>query len=464
VIDAARAPQPLRAPPAPPTSGRPATTMNQTDFGVRARLSGLMFLQYAIWGAWLPILWPYLADVRGFKADEIGTMFMVGAVGALLAPFIAGQVADRFLATQKFVGLLHLVGALLMWQLASIETYWGFLWFSLCYSILYCPTMPLTNAIAFHHLADRDKEFGQVRLWGTIGWIAVGIAVGQWLLHHHTPAGATEEAIAQAQALGRADAFKLSSVLGLAMGLYSFTLPDTPPRKDAGRSAIGAAFAEVLSNRALRVLFLVSIPISCIHQFYFVHTSGFLSTFQTKAADSINAVFGVGGGGLMTIGQMSEIVVMASMPILARLLSKKHILVLGCAAYAARMAVFAYIDHVPEAAQLPVAIVGVALHGLVFCCFIFVAFMIVDEETGADVRASAQSLYNLVIVGIGVIAGSWISSKVALIAQGASETLVYKDRAQTAVLFGVPMWASLACLVLIALFYPSVSSKRPQAT
>lgn len=166
----------------------------------------------------------------------------------------------------------------------------------------------------------------------------------------------------------------------------------------------------------------------------------------------------------MTIGQMSEIVVMASMPILARYLSKKHILVLGCAAYAARMAVFAYIDHVPVAAQLPVAIVGVAMHGFVFCCFIFVAFMIVDEQTGSDVRASAQSLYNLVIVGIGVIVGSWISSKVALIAQGASETLVYADRAQTAVLFGVPMWASLACLVLVVLFYPSTSAKRPQAS
>jgi nucleoside transporter len=437
--------------------------MNQTDFGVRSRLSGMMFLQYAIWGAWLPILWPYLAGVRGFKADEIGAMFMVGAVGALLAPFVAGQVADRFFSTQKFVGLLHLLGALLMWQLASIETYWGFLWFSLVYSILYCPTMPLTNAIAFHHLKDRDKEFGQVRLWGTIGWIAVGIAVGQWLLHRHTPVGATEAAITSAQDLGRADAFRLSAVLGVLMGLYSFTLPDTPPRRDAGRSAIGAAFAEVLSSRALRVLFLVSIPISCIHQFYFVHTSGFLSTFQTRAADSINAIFGVGGGGLMTIGQMSEIVVMASMPILARWLSRKHILAVGCAAYAARMAIFAYIEHMPADLQLAAAILGVALHGVVFCCFIFVAFMIVDEETGSDVRASAQSLYNLVIVGVGVIAGSWISSKVALMAQGASETLVYADRAQTAVLFGVPMWASLACLVLVVLFYPSTPAKRTQA-
>ncbi len=434
--------------------------MNQTDFGVRARLSGMMFLQYAIWGAWLPILWPFLADVRGFKPEEIGLMFMVGAIGALLAPFIAGQIADRFFATQKFVALSHLVGAVLMWQLADIQTYQGFLIFSLLYSILYCPTMPLTNAIAFHHLKDRDREFGQVRLWGTIGWIAVGIAVGQWLLHHHTPVGASDAEVLLAQAAGRADAFKLSAALGLIMGVYSFTLPNTPPVKGTGSSAIGAAFQAVLGSRSLLVLFLVSIPISCIHQFYFVHTSGFLSTFQTKAADSINSIFGVGGGGLMTIGQMSEIAVMASMPLLAKALSRKQILMLGCLAYAARMAVFAYIEHVPQSMQLWAAIAGVALHGVVFCCFIFVAFMIVDEETGKDVRASAQSLYNLVIVGIGVIAGSWISSIVAVWAQGGADKLLYSDRSQTAVLFSVPMWASLGCLLLIALFYPARTTKQ----
>ena len=427
--------------------------MNQTDFGVRARLSGMMFLQYAIWGAWLPILWPFLADVRGFDPTQIGTMFMVGALGALLAPFIAGQIADRFFSTQKFVALSHLAGAALMWQLAGIETYGGFLAFSLCYSILYCPTMPLTNAIAFHHLKDRDKEFSQVRLWGTIGWIVVGIAVGQWLLHHHTPPGASEAETLLAQAKGRADAFKLSAILGLAMGLYSFTLPDTPPAKGAKTNAFNAALGTV-SRNPLATLFLVSIPISCIHQFYFVHTSGFLSGFQTKAADSINKIFGVGGGGLMTIGQMSELLVMASMPLVARALSRKQILLVGCLAYAARMALFAYVDHLPFP-PLATAILGVSLHGVVFCCFIFVAFMIVDEECGADVRASAQSLYNLVIVGIGVIVGSWISSVVANWATGGAPRLDYTNREHTMALFSVPMWASLACFVLVALFYPS---------
>jgi MFS family permease len=177
-----------------------------TKAAVLPRLSAMMFLQYAIWGAWLPILWPFLADHRGFSATQIGNMFAVGAIGALLAPFIAGQIADRFFATEKFLGLSHLLGAILVWQLAAIESYAGFLRFSLAYSILYAPTLALTNSLAFHHLEDRDRQFGRVRVWGTVGWIAVGIAVGQWLLHRHTPAGpgVTAEMVKAAQAAGRA--------------------------------------------------------------------------------------------------------------------------------------------------------------------------------------------------------------------------------------------------------------------
>lgn len=419
-----------------------------------------MFLQYAIWGAWLPILWPFLADFRGFDEQQIGTMFMVGAIGALVAPFVAGQIADRFFATQKFVGISHLVGAVLIWQLGSIETYEGFLLFSLLYSIVYCPTMPLTNSLAFHHLADRDRDFGKVRVWGTVGWIVVGIAVGQWLLHHHTPAGnPTQGEIDAAYAAGRADAFRLSAVLGAILGIYSFTLPNTPPTQGAKANATFEALGEV-RKQPLLALFLISIPISCIHQFYFVHTSGFLSAFQSKAAADINAIFGVGGGGLMTIGQMSEVLVLAAMPFFAKRFARKTILLVGCAAYALRMALFAYVEYSPLD-PIPTLMLGVALHGPVFGCFIFLAFMIVDEETSSDVRASAQSLYNLVIIGLGIIVGSWVSAQVATWAKAGAPKLSYVERAHTTALFSVPMWASLACFLLVLVFYPY---KKPAAS
>ena len=425
------------------------------------RLSVMMFLQYAIWGAWLPILYPYLAGHRSFTPGQIGDIFAVGAIGAILAPFIAGQAADRFVPTQKFLAVSHILGAGLIWHLASVESYGGFLAFSLVYSIVYAPTLSLTNSIAFHHLPDRDRDFGKVRVWGTVGWIAVGIGVGQWLLYKHTPSGegVTQKMLDAAHNAGRADAFKLSAVLGLVQGVFCWTLPHTPPSKGKEKNAPMEALREVKKSRALLVLFLISIPVSCIHQFYFVHASGYLSTFQSKFETTINSVFGVGGGGLMTVGQMVEVGVLAAIPLLAKRVSRKQFLLAGLAAYTLRMVLYVYARDLPF--PLTAAILGTALHGFCFGCFIFVAFMIVDEETTPDVRASAQSLYNLVIVGIGIIVGSKIAGAVAEWA-ASGDKLDYANTEHVKSLFGVPMWAAAACFVIVLVAYPK-GRKAPDA-
>ncbi len=409
---------------------------------LRSRLSFMMFLQYAIWGAWLPLLWPFLSNHRGFTGDQIGHMFMVGAVGAIVAPWLAGQIADRYFSTQKFLAVSHLLGGVLVWQLAWLESYWSFLAFSLVYSIIYSPTLSLTNSISFHHLPDRDRDFGRVRVWGTVGWIAVGIAIGQWLLHVHTPADVTTEARDAAQYAGMADAFRLSAVLGIMLGLYCLTLPHTPPSKGQQANATTEALGEIRRNPLL-TLFLLAVPISCIHQFYFVHTAEFLGQFQSRTGTFIDSIFGVRGGGLMTIGQMSEILVLALIPLIAKKVSRKSLLTVGVVAYALRMAIFAYVD------SLPVVILGVALHGLCFGCFIFVAFMVVDEETTGDVRASAQSLFNLVIVGIGIIVGSYFATSIVPDWATADD-----GQLSYTTLFSVPMWVSVACLVCLLIFYP----------
>jgi nucleoside transporter len=402
----------------------------------------MMFLQYAIWGAWLPLLWPFLHNYRKFEPSQIGDMFAVSAVGALLAPFLAGQIADRHFATENFLGISHILGGLLVWQLAWIEGYWMFLGFSLAYSIIYAPTLSLTNSISFHHLPDRDRDFGKVRLWGTVGWIAVGIGFGQWLLHHHTPPPpeTNTEIIRTAQLAGMADAFRLSGLLGVLMGVYCFSLPHTPPTPGRRASASMEALNEA-KRQPLITLFLLAVPISCIHQFYFVHTAGFLDNFQSRTATVINDWFGVGGGGLMTIGQMSEILVLAMIPLVAKKWSRKSLLAIGICAYAARMALFAFVDRISAAtgiSEVPILMLGVALHGLCFGCFIFVAFMIVDEETTGDVRASAQSLFNMVIVGVGIIVGSKIATGLADWAALPTGGIDYTR------LFSVPMWASVA--------------------
>ncbi|HZZ70998.1 MAG TPA: MFS transporter [Pirellulales bacterium] len=450
--------------PAPPLS-----------FSVGWRLSLMMFLQYAIWGAWLPLLWPYLGYL-GISPPDRGTIIGIGAVGAIFAPFIAGQIADRFFPTQWFLGISHLLGAVLVWQLASLTKYNQFLWFSLAYSILFAPTLSLTNSLAFHHIPDRNRDFGKVRIWGTIGWIVAGIGVAQWLFFHYTPDAAevakqiaalkhstaasdafkheSEAIIANAHAAGMGDAFRLSAILGAIMGVFCFFLPHTPPKRGEKVFATWEARGEVQRNPTLMALFLFSIVISCVHQFYIMHAAGFLNLFQSKAegfVKVVNRVFGAGGGGLMTIGQMSELVVLSLMPWASRRFSRKSLLTVGMCAYALRMALFAYVTWladntgVPEIAWL---MLGVALHGVCFGCFIFVAFMVVDEECTGDVRASAQSLYNVVILGFGIIVGSKIASAIFDLSTMPNGEMDY------VALFRWPMMATLLCLVVFLFLYP----------
>jgi len=433
----------------------------RTPSGLSFKLSLMMFLQYAIWGAWLPILYPFLMGHRGFTLEETGVCLAAGAVGAIFGPFLAGQLADRAFATEKILGVSHLLGAGLIFLIANAESFGLFAVLSVVYGFVYAPTIALTNSLAFAHIADRDRDFGPIRLWGTIGWIVASILVGQYLLRYHTPADAAPEAVEAAQNAGRIFAFHLSAVLGAVMGVFCFFLPHTPPSDEGGQPM---AFAEALSEvraQPLLTLFLVAVPISMVHQFFFVYASQFVTEIQNAAgsagadrfAETINAIFGVGGGGLMTIGQISEIAVLALIPVVAKALGRKWLLAIGILAYALRMAIFAY------APSLVPVLFGLSLHGLCFGCFIFVAFMVVDEQTTPDVRASAQNLFNLVIVGIGIIVGSYFATGVvgrwATMEDGSTDYVR---------LFSVPMWIALGCLGLLMALYPSrVERVEPSA-
>lgn len=427
----------MNEPLAPHAAARPqATTL---------RLSVMMFLQYAIWGAWLPLFFPFLLNHRHMEVSQVGNLIAIGAIGALFAPFIAGQIADRWFNTEHFLAISHLAGAVLVWLMASADSYANLAVLSLLYGLIYAPTLSLTNSLAFHHLADRDRDFGKVRVWGTVGWIIVGIGMAQWLLYRHTPEGLDGEAVMAAQYAGMADSLRLSGVLGALMGLFCLTLPSTPPQRGREKFAPLEAVGYVLRNpmrNPLFWLFVISFPMSCVHQFYFVHTSEFLNRLNLQS-EAINRVFGVGGGGLMTIGQMAEILVLALMPLVAKKVQRKTLLTVGLCAYILRFAVFAYV-------QQPWAVIpALALHGLCFGCFLFVAFMIVDEENSGDVRASAQGLYNLVVVGVGIIVGSWFAGYIGQIAKPSVEAAMnYR------LLFAVPLWITVACLAALLIFYP----------
>ncbi|MCH2132469.1 MAG: MFS transporter [Phycisphaerales bacterium] len=435
-------------------------------FGLGSRLSFMMFLQFAIWGAWLPFLYDYLKVDRQFQEFEIGWMFTAGGVGAIFGPFLAGQIADRWFNTERYLGLSHIAGAVVVWIMSTVQNtpsevagevgtgFWLFLSLSILYSLIYSPTLALTNSLAFHHMPDRDRDFGRVRLWGTLGWIAVGIGVGQLLYHYFTPGGdATETERTTAQAAGMVNAFRISAGLGLLMGLYCFTLPRTPPQAGKQKFAFSETLKEVRSA-PLVTLFLIAVPISMIHQFYFIYTASFLRGYQNQDGgwtEAINSVFGVGGGGLMTIGQGMEIIVLFLIPFIAAKWSRKTLLIIGLSAYAARMLLFSQVGWLNAAIGIPdmvTLITGISLHGLCFGCFIFVAFMIVDEECSGDVKATAQNLFNLVIVGVGVVVGSLFSTMLV------GEWATVDGNMDYTRLFSVPMFMAIGSLLLLLAFYP----------
>lgn len=398
-----------------------------------ARMSVMMFLQFAIQGAWLPLLFQYFNEYRHFEATRVSVLLAWGAIGAVISPFIAGQLADRYMNAERFMTAAHLVGAVVVWVFAEIENFYALACLSFLYGVLYTPTIGTANAIAFAHLPDRDRDYGKVRVWGTVGWITVGIGIGQWLLFR----AGTDKTL---QVEMMRDAFRLSAILGVVQAVYALTLPKTPPKRAAKSYAPVAALRQI-GRQPLLTIFLLSIPIAAAHQFFFVRTSQYLRQLDLKAP-IVDKIFGVGGAGIMTIGQISEVVMLSLMPILVKRVPRKVLLSVGLLAYTARFLVFAYLPY--AWALLP----ALALHGVVFGCFFFLCYMIVDEQTTKGVRASAQNLFNLIVFGVGVIIGNIMAGYIDkwTSADGHTNWQAY---------FSIPGWVTLGCLGVLLVFYPN---------
>ena len=430
------------------------------------KLSLMMFLEFAIQGAWLPLLFPFFKYHRNFPDSQVGYLGAIGAIGAIASPLVAGQLADRKMNAERVLGISHILGALLVLRMAYATGFTELMVEAFLYGLLYTPTLALVNAISFRHLPDRDRDFGKVRVWGTIGWIVIGIAVGQWLFRR-----AGTDLPLQYEYMG--DAFRISAFIGLFFGVFSFFLPKTPPAvvattaarrpsavdpRDSGdvlnyappaksKFAPGEAMREIVHQRPLLVLFILAFPIATVHSLFFARAAEYLGSGRVELPNPtfINNIFGVGGAGLMTIGQMAEVIVLALMPFFAKRFSKKVLLTVGLLAYALRFFAFAYLPY--GWAILP----ALALHGLVFGCFFFLVFMIIDEHTTKDVRASAQNLFNFIIFGVGVIAGNTLAGWIGEASTSPTGQLNWTR------FMSIPMWITLACLVAFLIAYPNRS-------
>jgi len=369
------------------------------------RLGTMMFLQFAIWGAWLPLTARYLSATvteggLGFSGSEIGMILgLAGSIGAIVSPFIAGQFADRYFSTERILSFLVITGGIVKWYTATRTDYESWLWLSILYSVLYMPTLALSNSVAFSHIDDSENTFPKIRVWGTIGWIAASWAFPMiWLQQDLSfqlmpPFLSGDEVPGVTARL--ADALKFSGIISLIYGAFCFLLPNTPPKADAVENLAFKKAFNLFSNKSFLVLVLASLGVSIIHQIYFLQTGPFLSSIGIKDSSI---------GPAMTIGQFAEIVTMAYLGFFLKRLGFKKVITIGIFAYFARYMIFG-------TSFLPtwVMVMSQAFHGFCFAFFFAAGFIYVDKLADDDVRHSAQTVFGIIIFGGGPVVGGWLS-------------------------------------------------------
>lgn len=387
-----------------PSSGTPMKTPGHS---AGLRLSVMMFLQYAVWGVWLPIMANYLgAPIEkgglGFEGADIGWILgLAGAIGALAAPFIAGQIADRYMNAERALALLLLLGGIVKIILAEQTSYAAWLWLSILYSVLYMPTLALTNSIAFANLDDPERKFPPVRALGTIGWIVASVAFPLiWMktnvhvVAHWPFLDGTNLTDGTARI---ADAVTVSGIMAIGYAGYSLLLPKTPPSKDVKHPLAFAEAFGLFARLDLVVLTISALLISMIHQCYFFRTGPYLENAIGFPVSDVPAV--------MAIGQISEIVVLAVLGLFLKKLGYKWVLTLGALSYALRYGLFAFVLSADVPSQ-GIVQAAMTLHGLNYGFFFAGSFLFVEKVAPEHIRHSAQTVFGIIILGAGpVLAG-----------------------------------------------------------
>ena len=371
------------------------------------RLGSMMFLQYALWGAWLPVTARYLSATvseggLGFSGSQIGMILgLAGSIGAVAAPFIAGQFADRYFSTERILAFLVFTGGLVKWYTSYQTSYSAWLYLSILYSILYMPTLALSNSITFSHIEDGEKNFPKIRVWGTIGWIVASWAfpmiwLQQELSFQLMPPFISGPEVPNVTAR-LADALKFSGIISMMYGVFCFMLPHTPPKQDAVEKLAFKKAFELFNYSSFTVLVLASLAVSIIHQIYFLQTGPFLVHIGIKDSQI---------GPAMTIGQFAEILTMAYLGYFLKRLGFKKVIFIGVLAYFARYAIFG-----PVMLPVWVMVLSQAFHGFCYAFFFAAAFIYVDKISDEDVRHSAQTVFGIIILGGGPVIGGWLSGK-----------------------------------------------------
>ncbi len=373
------------------------------DMGLRLNLSIMMFLQFAVWGAWYVLLGNYIGAM-GFTEADIGSIYATMSLGAILSPIFVGQIADRYFSSERLMAVLHLAGAALLYWLAQITDSTVFYWVTLLYALVYSPTLALSNSIAFSHLPDGTRDFPGIRVLGTIGWIVAGFLV-KFILDAFADGPAVAGLPAPKYSVLLAGTrmtlpLLLAALLSLALGAWSFFLPHTPPAGKAGDALPFVRAVGLMREPSFAVFYGVSFVITIVLAFYYSFTGLFLEHGAPQIA-------GNNVSPIMSIGQFAEMILLPLLPLFLARMGMKWVLALGMLAWGVRYALFAL--GTPYALVL----LGIALHGICFDFFFAAGFIYVDNESPRDIRASAQALFSFLTYGAGMWLGSILSGRVA---------------------------------------------------
>lgn len=351
---------------------------------VITKLSVMMLLEYFIWGSWYVTMSTYMSEFLGASGIQIGAAYSALAIATMISPFFIGMVADRYFAAQRIMGVLHLVGAFLLYFATQIQDNTAFYWVILFYSLLYMPTIALSNSIAFHQMSDPGKMFPWIRVFGTVGWIVAGLMI--------TALGIEKSEFT----------FQMAAIASLTLGIFSFFLPDTPPKgkvADTASSAIGTEAFVLFKDRPYLIFFIAAVLVCIPLSFYY----GFANLFLNEAGLE-NAA------GKMTLGQVSEALFILAIPFLFNRIGVKKMILIGMVAWFLRYVCFAHGDN---GANLWMLYAGIILHGICYDFFFVTGYMYTEKKAGAKIKNAAQGLFTFATYGLGMFIGTWVSGFVA---------------------------------------------------
>jgi nucleoside transporter len=356
--------------------------MKTTD-GVK--LSLMMLLEYFIWGSWYVTMSTYMSEFLHSSGTQIGSAYGALALATIISPFFVGMVADRFFAAQRIMGVLHLLGGVLLFVATQITDNTVFYWIILLYSLLYMPTIALSNSIAFHQMSDPGKQFPWIRVFGTVGWIAANILIDTF-------------------SIGKTSlTFQMAAIASFALGLYSFLLPNTPPKgkssQSSASSAIGLDAVVLFKDRPYLIFFIAAILVCIPLSFYYSLANVFLNKIGVENPTS-----------KMSLGQFSEALFIIAIPFLFNRIGVKNMLLLGMSAWILRYVCFAY-GNVDT--NLWMLYAGIVLHGICYDFFFVTGYMYTEKKAGEKIKNAAQGLFTFATYGVGMVIGTFFSGVVA---------------------------------------------------